>query len=143
MGGSRPTKPQRRTNIPFDLDEIARYEKWGHYMAASTTNNETAQKVRVTLLLAKVGSLHGIPQCLPAYITLLPRLKLYPLILPRLKPYPVKGALALVIATGQAILCRLCSVECITIPHTCKISAVTQESQLCGILSCSMQDVIR
>ncbi len=51
MGGSRPTKPQRRTNIPFDLAEIARYEKWGHYIAA---NNETAQKVRVTLLLAKV-----------------------------------------------------------------------------------------
>ncbi len=60
MGGSRPTKPQCRTNIPFDLDEIARYEKWGHYMAASTTNNETAQKVRVTLLLAKVEVMIGV-----------------------------------------------------------------------------------
>ena len=41
-------------NRPFDLAEIARHEKWGDYTEARTTKDETAQKVRVTLLLAKV-----------------------------------------------------------------------------------------
>ena len=60
MDGTRPVKPSGRKDRPFDLAEIARHEKWGDYTAASTTKDETAQKVKVILLLAQFQVVVGV-----------------------------------------------------------------------------------
>jgi hypothetical protein len=68
---------------------------------------------------------HGIPQWLPACVTYLLRLALY----------PVEGASALVIAAGQAPVHMLCSLECM-IPHGCNIVHLYQTEaavNTCGI----------
>ena len=62
---------------------------------------------------------HGIPQWLPACVTYLLRLALY----------PVEGASALVIAAGQAPVHMLCSLVCM-IPTVAALSTFTKQRQL-------------